>query len=264
MKNKYIKNVFNILKWPIMFIIGQFFIRYIFVSAFNNNVKGNRTTEEFLEYMNTSIYKISLNEYLNNNILLMISILSIIFIPILYKVYKKYKVKSDFKISNIFIPIVLGITISLIYNIVLFNLNNVFEFTDKFQISEIPIFIQVITSGILGPIMEELIFRGIVYNRLKTRMNPMRAIILTSLIFGLLHGNIIDSIYAFGVSFILIYLYEKDKTIISPMIMHISLNTTIILMLNIIIQNYVVLNYYLLIASIIILLIIRNRIIKRS
>ena len=187
----------------------------------------------------------------------------IIFIPIFYKVYKKYKKENNFKIKNIFIPVVLGITISLIYNISLYNLNNVVHFTNMFELSKLPIIVQIISSGICGPILEEFIFRGIVYNKLKTFNKKMTAIILTSIIFGIVHSNIINGIYAFGVSFILIYLYEKYKTLKAPIVMHMFLNTTIILMLPLIIKNYLAFNLYLLIMSIIILIII-NKYIKKD
>ena len=85
----------------------------------------------------------------------------------------------------------------------------------------------------------------------------MVSIILTSLIFALFHSDIINAIYAFGVSFILIYVYEKYKTLKAPMLMHISLNTTIIIMLNLIVKNFIIFNLYLLIVSIIVLLILK-------
>ena len=154
-------------------------------------------------------------------------------------------------------PIVLGITISLIYNIILFYLNNKFNFTNNFEISNIPLIIQIISSGILGPILEELVFRGIVYNKLKTFNKPKTSMILTSIIFALFHSDIVNVIYAFIVSFVLIYLYEKYKSLKAPILMHIFLNTTIILMLNLIIKNFIVFNLYLLIVSIIILLVLK-------
>ena len=83
---------------------------------------------------------------------------------------------------------------------------------------------------------------------------------LTSLFFGIIHGNIINCIYAFGVSFVLIYLYENYKTLKAPIIMHIFLNTTIILILPLIVKNYLVFNLYLLIVSIIVLIVIRRQI----
>lgn len=260
MKNslKYIKNIFKVLIWPIVFAIGQFFINYIFVAIFNSKEQGTMTNNEFIEYISTIEYQDKLNNYINSKSLLMILIIAIIFIPILYRVFKKYKIENKFKLKDIIIPITFGITISLTYNITLFQLNNLFNFTNKFEISNIQIIVQIICSGILGPILEELVFRGIVYNKLKDFNKPMTSIILTSVIFALFHSDIINAIYAFGVSFILIYLYEKYKTLKAPILMHMTLNITIILMLNLIIKNYIIFNYYLLVVSIIILLILRK------
>ena len=265
MKNslKYIKNIFKVLIWPIIFMVGQFFIQYIFVAIFNSKERGTLTEKEFLKHIKTEEYITKLNNYINSKTLIIVLITMIIFIPIFYKVYKKYKKENNFKIKNIFIPVVLGITISLIYNISLYNLNNVVHFTNMFELSKLPIIVQIISSGICGPILEEFIFRGIVYNKLKTFNKKMTAIILTSIIFGIVHSNIINGIYAFGVSFILIYLYEKYKTLKAPIVMHMFLNTTIILMLPLIIKNYLAFNLYLLIMSIIILIII-NKYIKKD
>ena len=254
---KYIKNLIKVLIWPIIFSLGTFFINYIFVAIFNSKQKGTMSNNEFIDYISTIEYQEKLNNYINSKTLLIILITAIIFIPILYMIFKKYKKENNFKLKDTIMPITLGIVISLIYNITLFQLNNLFNFTNKFEISSIPIIIQIICSGICGPILEELLFRGIVYNKLKGFNKPMIAIILTSVIFALFHTDIINAIYAFGVSFILIYLYEKHKTLKAPILMHIFLNTTIILMLNLIIKNFVVFNIYLLIISIIILLILR-------
>lgn len=260
MKNKikYLKKLFKVLVWPIIFTLGTLIVNYIFVALFNSKEQANMTNVEFLDYIKTVEYQEKLNNYINSKALLIILIVSIIFLPILYKVFKKYKEKNNFKIKNIFIPIAFGVSICLIYNITLFQLNNIFNFTNKFEISSIPIIVQIICSGLLGPILEELLFRGIVYNKLKEFNKPMTAIILSSVIFSLFHSNIIDAIYAFGVSFILIYMYEKYKTLKAPIITHICLNTTIILMLNLINKNFIVFNMYLLIVSIINLLILRR------
>lgn len=264
MKNalRYIKNIFKALIWPIIFSLGTFLINYIFVAIFNSKEQGNMTNNEFLKYISTIEYQEKLTSYINSKSTLIVLITSIIFIPILYKVFKKYKKENNFKLKDIIIPIILGITISLVYNIILFKLNNLFHFTNKFEVSSIPIIVQMICSGILGPILEELVFRGIVYNKLKTFNKYKVSIILTSVIFALFHSNIIDAIYAFIVSFVLIYVYEKYKTLKASILMHISLNTTIILMLNLIIKNYIVFNLYLLIVSIIILLILKVKLKK--
>ena len=262
MKNsiKYLKNMFKVLVWPIIFTIGQFLIQYIFVAIFNNKERIGYSESEFLNYIKTIEYQEKLNTYINSKALLIVLITMIIFIPILTTIYKKYKKENNFKISNIFVPMLMGISISLIYNITLYNLNNVIDFTNIFKPSTLPIIVQIISSGICGPILEELIFRGIVYNKLKTFNKPMVSIILTSIIFGVIHGNFVNIIYTFGVSFILIYLYEKYKTLKAPIIMHIFLNTTIILVLPLITRDFPVFNTYLLLASMGILLAVNFKI----
>lgn len=259
MKNKikYFKNLFKVLIWPIIFVIGQFFIQYIFVSIFNSTERGTLTEKEFLEYIKKEEYITELNNYINSKVLIIIFLTMIIFIPLFYKIYKKYRKENKFTLKNIFISILFGISISLIYNITLYNLNNVIHFTNIFELSKLPIIVQLISSGICGPILEEFIFRGIVYNKLKTFNRPMKSIILTSIIFGLFHNNIINAIYAFGVSFILIYLYEKYKTLKAPIFMHIFLNSTTILLLPLILRNYFAFNLYLLIVSILVLIVLR-------
>ena len=243
--------------------MGQFLIQYIFVAIFNYNEKNNMSTSKFIDYMSTAEYQNKLTEYINSRALIIIAITMVILLPIFYTVYKKYKTKSNFKFKNLIVPILFGISISLIYNIVLFSLNNVVGFTNEFQASSLPLYVQIITSGILGPILEELTFRGVVYNKLKEFNKPMTAIILCSVIFGILHVDIINAIYAFGVSFILIYLYEKYKTIIAPIIMHISLNVTIMLAYSLIVRNILIVNISLIIVSVIILLILK-KIIKKD
>ena len=75
--------------------------------------------------------------------------------------------------------------------------------------------------------------------------------------------NIINGVYAFIVSFMLIYLYEKYKTLKAPILMHIFLNITIILLLPLIIKNYIAFNLYLLTVSTLILFILK-KVIKNS
>lgn len=259
-KNNYFINFISVLFWPIIFIIGQFLIKYIFVSVFNYSIKSDMTSYEFMDYMSTFEYSYRLETFINNYTVLMMMLLFMLFIVLMMRKYKKYKkVSSKF---NVFIPILFGISISLIFNISIFNLNNLVYITDIFTKSSMPILSQAICTGILGPILEELLFRGIVYNKLKEFNSPMRAIILTSLLFGFFHFNLINMIYGFLVSFILIFLYERYNSIVCPIIMHISLNLTSVLMVNLIILNYTIFNLYLLIVSIFILIILKKKFIN--
>lgn len=257
MKNSfsYIKNILKVLVWPIIFIIGQFLIQYIFILLFSLTEKGNMSESEFINYMESTTYKIKLTNYINSNTLLIVGILFLIFFPILYKKYKKYKkAESKLKNSNIIEPILYGITISLLYNIFIYYLNAMFNFTNRYTMSDVSLIVQLVSSGIIGPTLEELLFRGIIYNKLKEFNSTKVSALICGFIFGIIHSNIIDGLYAFLVNFVFIHLYEKYNSLKMSIIMHMSLNITIILMLGFIIKGYTLFNLYLFIASIIILL----------
>ena len=91
MKNKfkYLKKLFKVLVWPIIFTLGTLSVNYIFIALFNNKEQADMTNIEFLDYIKTVEYQEKLNNYINSKSLLIILIVSIIFLPILYKVFKK-------------------------------------------------------------------------------------------------------------------------------------------------------------------------------
>ena len=60
---KYIKNILKVIIWPIIFVLGQFFIEYIFVAIFNIKEKGTMTNNEFLNYIKTVDYKNRLHRF---------------------------------------------------------------------------------------------------------------------------------------------------------------------------------------------------------
>ena len=84
----------------------------------------------------------------------------------------------------------------------------------------------LLSTALIGPVLEEFIFRGIIYNKLKKVFASKQAIILTSLLFGLYHFNIIQGIYAFVFSILLTKIYEKYNNLLLPIIIHCLINLT--------------------------------------
>lgn len=222
---KYLK----VLIWPIIFMIGEFFIQYLFVAYFNFKYYSNI---DLYSVINTIEYQNHLNNFISNNSLLIIIISSIIFIPVFYLIFRKYKEKCQ--LNNIKYFIFIGIILSLTYNLYL-------SFIIDYKVSKLPIVIQIISSGILGPILEELLFRGVVYNKLKKFNSIKKSMIITTIIFSIIHFNIIDCIYTLFIGYILVYVYEKYKDIRYSIIIHISANIAVIL-LGLFINISIVLN----------------------
>ncbi len=73
----------------------------------------------------------------------------------------------------------------------------------------------------LGPgIGEELLFRGYIQTRLRRRWGPGWAILLTSILFGVMHIDPVQGTFAMGVGFFLGYLTERTGSLWPAMVCH--------------------------------------------
>ena len=86
-------------------------------------------------------------------------------------------------------------------------------------------FMLIITTAIIAPISEEFMHRGVVYNRFKRICPPVLAAIISSIIFGIIHMNFVQGPYAFLVGLAAVYVYERYKSIIAPIILHVTANS---------------------------------------
>lgn len=84
-------------------------------------------------------------------------------------------------------------------------------------------FVNLLSIVILAPIIEELIFRGILANN-SMRFGKLSAIITSGLCFGLYHMNYEQVIYAASLGIVLAFLLEKTKSIIPCIIFHVFFN----------------------------------------
>ena len=86
-----------------------------------------------------------------------------------------------------------------------------------------PIWLILLVVVIIGPFFEELMFRKVLMDRLSIYGNRL-AIIVTSVAFGLFHGNLEQFIYATGIGFVLGIVYAKTGRIKYPVFLHMLLN----------------------------------------
>ncbi len=84
--------------------------------------------------------------------------------------------------------------------------------------------ITLLCLGILSPIAEELLFRGILYNSIKKLLNPKVALVLSALLFGIYHMNLVQGLYAFVMGLLMAYAYERFGSFFYPVAMHIFAN----------------------------------------
>lgn len=83
---------------------------------------------------------------------------------------------------------------------------------------------ELLGSALVTPILEELLHRGVVYDRLRRTMGTLPSVILSALIFAILHFNIVQFIYAFLLGIVFALFVEKSKRLYPAVIAHIVAN----------------------------------------
>ncbi|WP_339253752.1 type II CAAX endopeptidase family protein [Sporosarcina sp. FSL W8-0480] len=100
-------------------------------------------------------------------------------------------------------------------------------FTD-FLMTEVPmptnpvlLVIEIFAITILGPIVEEFVFRGVFLHRFMKKTSMWGGILISSILFGVLHADMIGA-FLFGIIACLLYL--RTGNLLLPILMHILNN----------------------------------------
>ena len=172
---------------------------------------------------------------LDEHALLFMGIAAVIVLPILSRMFRKEWLKRRYIIKTeergyekYLFTIMISIGFTLAFNL-FFNAVSFFNYAVDYkdiasQLYSEPLIVQIIVIGILMPIVEELIFRGIIFEKLRNISHEKFSILLTSLIFGLYHGNFFQGCYAFIFSIFMLYVYKKVGTFAAPVLFHIVSN----------------------------------------
>ena len=131
--------------------------------------------------------------------------------PIIYyfvKTYKKYKYfktneKLNVKDFNTYFALVF-----FIGNICNLLIISIFKFKGRTPLINEPLYIDVIMAVFVAPILEEIVFRGVIMNNLR-KYGIRVAIIINSLLFGLSHYNIEMIVPAFLTGIVFSYVAYK-------------------------------------------------------
>ncbi len=89
-----------------------------------------------------------------------------------------------------------------------------------------------LTLSVAAPILEELIFRGIILDGLLKRYSPARAIFISSLLFGIVHLNPWQFITAMGLGVFMGWIYHKTHNLTLCVIIHFVNNLVATLMMQ--------------------------------
>ncbi len=104
-----------------------------------------------------------------------------------------------------------------------------FENTANAQFG-VSFFVGLVLYGVLSPFAEEAVFRGLIYNRMKRCFNFPIALLISSLLFGCYHGNIVQAVYGTLLGLLIAYAYEKYHSFAAPVLFHAVANISIFTM----------------------------------
>ena len=99
-----------------------------------------------------------------------------------------------------------------------------FDYSNSLEtlIDEENIWITAIFTVVVAPIGEELVFRKLIIDR--TNKYGGVCIVLSALMFGLMHGNFYQFFYCFGIGLILGYIYYSTGRILPCILLHATIN----------------------------------------
>lgn len=84
--------------------------------------------------------------------------------------------------------------------------------------------LEIVALCIVVPFAEELLYRGIIFNYLRRSFSLQTSMVCSALIFGAVHGNIVQFIYAAVFGLLLAFLAEYTRGIYGAVLAHMTAN----------------------------------------
>ena len=227
-KESKIQSIFKIIGWPILFGLGQLLIMLILFLIVGWIKPISFTEFELQDRMKTILFPSTLCSFF-------------VFLPIFLKKYKSEKInRFQLRKNKILYYVLFGIVTSFVINIFFLKLERMIPIPATLHQMEVSYdwyYVgRVFSTAFIGPILEELLFRGFLYQEAKKWMKPMRAILFITVIFTLCHVTIYSFLTAIVTSFLVLDALEKEKSLTAPILFHIFLNLTSILLLPLIVR----------------------------
>ncbi len=149
------------------------------------------------------------------------------------RLYKLPKYNSKILLFSLLFPVFSSLTVY--FSIEVVN-NQIFEvegsnYYIEYLYLEYPMLWAIIFIAILPPILEELAFRGFLFNELQKITSPRVTILATAFIFALVHFSFVSLLWIFPFGIVLGYVRHKYQTLWYSMLIH-FIHNFIVLMLD--------------------------------
>lgn len=223
--------------WSILYPLGIIYgVQLITVSVWSTLF----TVLEMILYGNMDTNDIMGKLLFQNN--WMIAISSLVCIPLLLWLYRKDEwrrkelglrnrimQKERFGIPSMVVVGVFAIILSNFFSQMIewSGLNQMFPTYSEqgtYLFREDNMFGMFLGVGILGPMAEELAFRGLFFRRIRDYLNVSWGILISAAVFGIYHGNVVQFVFALLMGLVFAALYERYQTLWAPILAHVAVN----------------------------------------
>lgn len=139
--------------------------------------------------------------------------------------------KRQNKVVSIALTVMLAVSSSLGLN-VLFALTGMVKNSVEYQEVAnrqygVAFGIGMLLYGLISPIAEEIVFRGLVFNRMRRYYPHMAAVLVSGVLFGIYHGNLVQGLYGGCMGILMAYMYERRHSFAVPCLFHATANTVV-------------------------------------
>lgn len=85
----------------------------------------------------------------------------------------------------------------------------------------------LILFGLISPVTEEIVFRGLIFNRMRCGYPAAAAILASGVLFGVFHGNLVQGVYGGCMGILIAYAYERMHSFVIPCLFHVTANVIV-------------------------------------
>lgn len=170
-----------------------------------------------------------------NSMIIQNSIQTIMLLPMFFWIRKNKIIDGD----RVKIPWNIPAVICILLSSALFSMS-LNQIIDASQIKSLSDGYQIVSNalykpghfqilffvGLLAPIFEEVLYRGILFGAFRKKFSFTASAIISAALFGALHMNFVQFIYAASMGYIFAFFYEKTKKLGVPVLAHIFANVT--------------------------------------
>ena len=125
---------------------------------------------------------------------------------------------------------VLGIGFNFLFQVLGFTQSSETYKTVAESQFRVPLWLAFCFYGILSPVVEEIVFRGVIYRFFRRNTGRVAAVLGSALLFGAIHGNIVQMVYGGIMGSIFALYYEKYGKIAVPVLLHGAANVSVYLL----------------------------------